>query len=101
MDCFYFLFFKREIEVQLIDHEKLLGTSRETSGCNAQWSEKCQKLERAQGGLAGSHEQVRGSHVKDDHVGKGALPTLGELNSQGQQCRGDCIGLKYVKANGI
>lgn len=37
MDHFYFLFLmRREIEVQLIDHEKLLGTSRETAGCNTQ-----------------------------------------------------------------
>lgn len=49
-------------------------------------SEKCQKLQRAPWGLAGIPGQVRGTQVKDDHVG-------GEPDLEGQERRGDCIGL--------
>lgn len=35
------------MEVQLTDHEKLLGTTTETAGCHTQQSEKCQKLQGA------------------------------------------------------
>lgn len=56
-----------EIKVQLINQEKLESTSRETAGCDTQQREKCHKWQRAQGRLAGCHEQVKGSLVEDHH----------------------------------